>query len=358
MMSPAAPATTPGGATARGPVHLRHAGEGLSPGRFCYHRDVPIENPRSSEAPLVTGTPPSALGHTPQTEEPSLRLIDRMRQHLRPRPKRVLSPEQLAEWSRDGFLVLERLMPESLLQAYEREVAATWAGDTPFSDRIVVDMLTGAQRGQRLRLRDALPGSEGLAHKLNDLYLESPATRDLLLGEPLAPVLADLLAGMPMVCNSLSFVRGSQQALHFDTYYMPPPQQDMMVVASVCLEDWHPDAGPLQYCPGSHKIPPYRFSHGGLHAVPEEMEDATRYIHQALAERGIETREFIGRRGDVFIWHGQLYHGGAPIKDFDRTRRSIVAHFWRVEDTARSKIERWGHHAAYLSRDHQPVPAA
>src|SRR5207244_597547 len=103
-----------------------------------------------------------------------------------------------------------------------------------------------------------------------------------------------------------NFERGSQQDYHFDTYYMPGPCTDGLVVSSVCLEDVHPDAGPLTYFPGSHEIPPYRFSHGALHAVVDEMEEATDYARAEIAERGLQAQEFHGHAGDVFIWHEQL----------------------------------------------------
>ena len=53
---------------------------------------------------------------------------------------------------------------------------------------------------------------------------------------------------------------GSQQEFHFDTFRMPAPIENKMVAAWIALEDVHPDSGPLRYYPGSHKIPPFRFS--------------------------------------------------------------------------------------------------
>ena len=37
-------------------------------------------------------------------------------------------------------------------------------------------------------------------------------------------------------------------------------------------------------------------------------------------------------KGDVFIWHARLYHGSSPIENPQSTRRSLVAHYWCVED--------------------------
>ena len=36
---------------------------------------------------------------------------------------------------------------------------------------------------------------------------------------------------------------------------------------------------------------------------------------------------FTCRRGDAFIWHGGLVHGGTPIDDAAKTRRSFVVHY-------------------------------
>lgn len=43
-------------------------------------------------------------------------------------------------------------------------------------------------------------------------------------------------------------------------------------------------------------------------------------------ERGLETKTFMAKKGDVLIWHGDLMHGGAPIQDQSITRKSLIAH--------------------------------
>ncbi len=95
---------------------------------------------------------------------------------------------------------------------------------------------------------------------------------------------------------------------------MPPPAPGKMVVTSVCLEDVHPDAGPLFYIPGSQKIPPYRFSNGTIRAIPAEMGPCHAYIDNAIKERGLKSEIFLGRKGDCFIWSCQIAHGGSPIR--------------------------------------------
>ena len=155
--------------------------------------------------------------------------------------------------------------------------------------------------GRRLRLNQAPEEAINSTHKINDLYLESESCRELCLDKNLCRILEILLEDQPTVINSLTFTKGSQQPHHFDTYYMPPRVQGMMVVSSICLEDQTYDSDPLSYYPGSHKINPYKFSHGEIHAVNEEMEQATEFVMSEISKRGLREETFIGNAGDIFI---------------------------------------------------------
>jgi ectoine hydroxylase-related dioxygenase (phytanoyl-CoA dioxygenase family) len=193
---------------------------------------------------------------------------------------------------------------------------------------------------------------------LNDLYLTRPEVRQMALDARLVRVLRDLLDGAPAICNSLHFERGSQQAFHFDTYYMPGPCVGGLIVSSICLEDVDVQAGPVRYYPGSHRIPPYRFSHGGVHAVPDEMELATKYALGEVERRELAEQPFLGRKGDVLLWHEQLYHGGSPIADQAKTRRSLVTHYWKrdlIELAPGWTLRKQNRHGGYIERPHQPV---
>jgi ectoine hydroxylase-related dioxygenase (phytanoyl-CoA dioxygenase family) len=174
------------------------------------------------------------------------------------------------------------------------------------------------------------------------------------LANKLCKILEILLSDEPIVINSLSFTKGSQQPHHFDTYYMPPPVRGMMAVSSVCLEDQTEDSGPLSYYPGSHKIHPYEFSHGGIHAVNDEMEQATKFAMSEIRKRGLHEEIFIGNAGDVFIWHGQLYYGGKQILNHSQTRKTLVTHYWRRQDLEQAKVKSIGA-GHYLVREHQSV---
>lgn len=257
-----------------------------------------------------------------------------------------------AHWSEKGCLVLKRLFGIDEINAFSSAVEQLVENRASSAGEITIDVLEGNCLGQRMKLRNAPDEAISVAYKLNDLYLDSDICRQLSLSPKLVSVLSELLDGEPLVINSLNFKKGSQQPHHFDTYYMAPPVENRMVVSSICLEDQSIEAGPISYYPGSHKIPAYIFSNGGPQAVAGEMALATNYIELELKQRGLQKEVFVGQAGDVFIWHAQLYHGGSAITDHEKTRRSLVTHYWRVGDVDNFDIGQVQGSGKYWIRDH------
>jgi phytanoyl-CoA hydroxylase len=277
-------------------------------------------------------------------------IIRQLKRQFRPK---VLIPEQRDFWNKNGFLILQNFFEPEKLESLLSEVNEIWQNRQLDNDPLIIDILEGSLAGKRLKLKDVPEEVRTLSHKLNDLYLISDACRSLSLDPQLCLILEELLDGEPIIINSLTFEKGSQQPYHFDTYYMPPPVQNKMVVSSICLEDYHVESGPLGYYPKSHKIPPYNFSDGSLKAIDTEMPQAIDYIETEIQKRDLQAESFIGKAGDVFIWHAQLYHGGLPVIDPHRTRRSLVTHYWRSEDVNSAQVGKIGDGQNYLKRSHQ-----
>ena len=268
----------------------------------------------------------------------------------------VATPDQRAFWNENGFLILEGFFTAAQVDEVNSLVDDIQSPDSrkKFGD-ITVDPLTGRYIGGRMQLETAPDEIFEGPIKINDLYLRSDTVRGLALDETLAGILADLMEGEPAICNSLNFIRGSQQAAHIDTWFMAPPDEKRLIVTSICLEDVTPDAGPLFYYPGSQKIPPYRFSTGKLNAVGEELPAASEYVDQQLTERGLEKTVFHGKKGDVFIWSAQLVHGGSEIADLTKSRRSLVTHYFAADDLPSSMVKTVGPGRDYYDRE--PLPA-
>jgi hypothetical protein len=247
-----------------------------------------------------------------------------------------LSSRQLADWARDGALALRGFMPAADIRAVRAVLDDEWS-QRPGNDH-EIDLLTGPHAWRTFRMSEAPPGSRAEVYKLNNLFARRAEIRAVALAPKLRAACEQLLEGEPLICNSLNFERGSQQPFHIDTWYMPPPVDNRMVVASICVDDVDADNGPVAYYPGSHLIPPYRFSDGRLNEKADEMPACRAYLDREIAARGLREVEFHARSGDVLLWHAQLLHGGRPIRDPGRTRSSLVVHYWRACDLPAGEV--------------------
>jgi len=255
-------------------------------------------------------------------------------------------------WEVGGYLILPGFYSQSEIDDVAGLSDDAWAR---LSDRIVVDDLVTNRRS--LMREVAAEARRTHSFKINDLYLEYPAVRSLALGHRLGPVLQELLRDVPVLCNSLNFDRGSQQPNHMDSLYMTPKTKEHLVATWIALEDCHSDAGPLRYYPGSHRIDPYRFSDGSYHAIDAEMPGWDAYIESEVQRLGLKPETFPARKGDVFVWHSHLIHGGSAIADQARTRKSLVCHYFSLGD---ARAQRWRvarmDGGYWLCRKRQPVP--
>ena len=198
-----------------------------------------------------------------------------------------------------------------------------WSERASTLSPLTIDTFLGTSdaRSGRIAFHSAPDDARQFVYKLNDAYLEHDFVRDLALAPKITRALTKLLGEAPCVCNSLIFERGSQQNLHVDTYYMPPPEGNRLIATSICLEDVHPEAGPVQYVRGSHKLNPYRNPEGGRHVRSQfDQVEADLQMDEKLAAHDQSPEAFLGRAGDVLIWHEELVHGGSPIVDMARTR--------------------------------------
>ena len=259
----------------------------------------------------------------------------------------LLSAEQLAFWEENGFLILREALSADQIADVLDLVDRQWSARPGNAHE--VDILSGEYDGKTFPLRDAWPELRQNVYKLNNLFLNVPGLRRIAYTPVIRAALIDLLQGEPLICNSLNFERGSQQPMHFDTWYMPPPVDTRMVAANIALEPVDGDNGPITYYPGSHKIPPWRFSDDRLNFKDEEAPEMYDYLKAEIRGRGLQQETFSGGAGDVFLWHAHLYHGGLPIRDMKRTRKSLVVHYWRAGDLPPSEVRR-DSVGAYLGR--------
>lgn len=238
----------------------------------------------------------------------------------------MLNIEQKKFWDENGYLILPGFFSENAIERVVRFYKRLWK---QCPDCVVVDDLETARRCFMSSLSE-----EEKKHrfKVNDLYLNYEEVRSLSLNQNLVQILHQLLPDAPVLCNTLSLDYGTAQPLHIDSLYMTPLTDYHLAATWIALEDCHLDAGPLCYVPGSHQIPIYRFSTGSPHSVDKEMIQWQEYIQQKVSELNLKTETFLPKKGDVFIWHAQLLHGGSPINNHLITRKSLVSHYFTKSD--------------------------
>jgi len=149
----------------------------------------------------------------------------------------------------------------------------------------------------------------------------------------LRALVAALLGHEATLFQSINFLTGSEQRTHSDSIHMSTFPLGGMAAAWVALEDITPENGPLHYYPGSHKLPYYLnadYANEGTVWLTGDQEytayEAT--IARKIAEAGLPREVFLARKGDVFIWHANLMHGGEPHRDRTQTRKSMVFHYF------------------------------
>ena len=98
------------------------------------------------------------------------------------------------------------------------------------------------------------------------------------------------------------------------------------------LEDIAADAGPLSYCPGSHKWPIINNAMIGRRGWNSELLSAQmpfESIWQAqLTASEIKPETFLARKGQALIWAANLLHGGSAQTNPYKTRWSQVSHYY------------------------------
>lgn len=233
--------------------------------------------------------------------------------------------ERLAHFAEHGFVVLDLEPPAAAFEDIEADVDRAWRDKPPD--------LAYASGGPARRFptadeaRDRRRGS-----RIHDLHSHCAPALDLYL-DPVIHDTARLILGRDAVAiQSLYFQFGSEQILHRDPVVVPTGAPLRLLAAWIALEDIHPDSGALVYVPGSHRLPYYEFAPGvyeydGRTMGAAEAAAATAFDDEQARRHGLEPRLFTPRRGQALIWHASLRHGGSPVRDPARSRKSFVVHF-------------------------------
>lgn len=173
--------------------------------------------------------------------------------------------------------------------------------------------------------------------KITNLWETSTLANERFFRNPELLRLLEFLLGKKVIpFHTLNFTVGSEQRAHSDSIHMTTEPPGYLIAAWIALEDCTPDNGPLFFYPGSHRLPYVMADDfdAGNTTFTIGADSNRRYedkIAELITTQNLEKERFLGRRGDVLVWHANLLHGGSPITRPGATRKSMVAHYFAEE---------------------------
>ena len=151
--------------------------------------------------------------------------------------------------------------------------------------------------------------------------------------ENLKQLLSTLMGGKAKLFQSINFLMGSEQDTHSDSIHMTTYPLGGLLGVWIALDDITLENGPLHYYIGSHKLPYYLnrdYGNEGTYFTlgSKGYEAYEEMIAKKIEEHKIEKTVFLAKKGDLLIWHANLFHGGNKHIDKTQTRKSMVLHYF------------------------------
>ncbi len=179
--------------------------------------------------------------------------------------------------------------------------------------------------------------------KIFNAYRHSFTIRRVIKEKQLLELLSFILDKKILPFQTINFLKGSEQHSHSDSLHMSTFPQGYMIAAWFALEDISAEQGPLSYCPGSHLLP--YITNDDYNNTSNEFlldADANKKYEEKMAsvikENNLQKEIFLAKKGDVFIWHANLIHGGEAMLNKALTRKSMVVHFFADDVIAYHEI--------------------
>ncbi len=222
----------------------------------------------------------------------------------------------------------ERVLEQSTLDAVTRDRVRRYAADgfLAFDPQIPQFDAVAA------RIIEACGTRPDYPRRAMDAWTHIDAVRQLALTPSILSLLRTLYRREPLPMQTLNFGRGSEQRAHSDSVHFSSVPHGFMCGVWIALEDVDEDNGPLEYYPGSHRLP--YMDHAALGITGSAQKGYEHYgayeefVASAIKELKLERRVLRIPKGHAIIWAANLLHGGSPIRDAARTRHSQVTHYF------------------------------
>jgi ectoine hydroxylase-related dioxygenase (phytanoyl-CoA dioxygenase family) len=256
----------------------------------------------------------------------------------------------LLKWVRDGYVVIDGAFNPGDIDSMVSTLDGLWDAQEPIPGLVLLSVrenkdatprnishedLLKLDKETRMRMRHVsdwrIHGFQNQNAAANRIYLDAHVRSSVakIFGQPAFPH------------ASINFMYGSEQALHQDMSVFHIHPWNYLIGAWIACEDISDDAGPLVFCPGSHRAAMYGaftdYPQTNLRTTPPEVSKAYNAYADELSKNYVR-KHFLGKKGQVLLWHGMLLHGGSPIKNRELSRKSMVVHYMTADSNRHEQV--------------------
>jgi ectoine hydroxylase-related dioxygenase (phytanoyl-CoA dioxygenase family) len=215
--------------------------------------------------------------------------------------------ESIAHWYEFGYAIIEKFFNEQIIDTINKDI----------SNLLEVQEI----------------GFNYTGRKIFNAFQYSSAIKKCITDKELISVLSFILGRRVFPFQTINFQYGSEQNAHSDSVHMTTFPKGYLIAVWIALEDIEEDAGPIFYYPGSHHLPyltndDYGASNNFFLLDGNANKKYEEKIAGLLKEKNIPFKTFLAKKGDVFIWHANLVHGGSAVINKKLTRKSMVVHYF------------------------------
>ncbi len=218
----------------------------------------------------------------------------------------VLTPDQIAFYKANGYLILENRIPDRIITALHTEIAR-------FED----EARSMTRSNDRIDLEDSHRPDAPRLRRIKLPHLISDVARDLMYSDLVLGPARDLIGPDLRLhttkLNMKSAGFGAAVEWHQDFAFYPHTNDDVLAVA-VILDDMREENGPLLVFPGTHKGPIFDHRSNGVFVGAMD-----------LAASGLNPDDAVpltGPAGSISIHHARIVHGSA-LNTSHRDRRLL-----------------------------------
>lgn len=244
----------------------------------------------------------------------------------------------LLGWLNDGYALVADAVDPSQIDGMLAYIENLWETDEPVHGLDILELRLAETDPPVVHHCDLVKMSRDQKQELklnsrwriHGLHWHSPDARAIFDNQIIKDACSLILDVPAEPTFTINFTYGSTQSLHQDSAVFHIHPANYLVGSWLACEDIDPDSGPLVYYPGSHRAPAFAaFDNCPQTNLRTCSKEVTAAYDRFLSESAgmYEPKTYLTQKGEVFLWHGMLIHGGSDVVNPALTRRSSVCHY-------------------------------